>query len=215
MSTDWTPLPAKPPHSPHLLSQLLAGEGDRGLTALPGGTSGPVRSGGAGALLRLPPACLPLARCLHSSRPATFLVLQALGCRLCWENVPEASVVLLNYSLERFLPGAWSQSRGPPPWAGARGTPVMSEDADSAEHRAHLLPGLWKREQPPRASGLLFLKLLHDSPLVSEVGTRQGFIRSDLPTQPRAACEGLQLSPARHRQGSTALLLPEVVTPAC
>lgn len=166
-------------------------------------------------MLRLHPACLSLTRCLLSSHPATFLVLQVLGCRLCCENVPEASVVLFNYSLKRFLPGAWSQSRGPPLWAGARGSPVMSEDVDSAWHRARLLPGLWMREQPPRASGLLFLKLLHDSPLVSEVGTRQGFIRSDLPTQPHAACEGLQLSLSRHRQGSTALLLPEMVTPAC
>lgn len=62
----------------------------------------------------------------------------------------------------------------------------MHVKTGSVWKEAHLLPVPWMREQPPRASRSLFLKLLHDIPLVTKVGTTQGLITSDL-TQPCAA----------------------------
>lgn len=48
----------------------------------------------------------------------------------------------------------------------------------------------WLRGQPPRASGLLFLKLLHDIPLVTKVGMTQGLIGSDSPLSPMLLVKG-------------------------
>ena len=85
------------------------------------------------------------------------------------ECIQETSDGLLNYSLEQFLPGAWSQSRGvfsgQVPEALRHSCDVL-EGRGSVWSEVRLVPEPWMWEQPPRASGFLFLELFM-TPLLS------------------------------------------------
>ena len=118
--------------------------------------------------------------CPPSRRPLSVALKHVSYPRPDWrehcECIQETSDGLLNYSLEQFLPGAWSQSRGvfsgQVPEALRRSCDVL-EGRGSVWSEVRLVPEPWMWEQAPRASRFLFLELFM-TPLCHPSGDKTG-----------------------------------------